>query len=125
MARRHDPDPDRSDPAARAAARLALTGARQRRQRVLAAVALVAIGVLGVLVAEPVTGEPGPTVGAIVGALLLTALAVAVWPSAWSEPESTHHELEHSGTSSEATPRRASPGNATAPGPRPEPTRSS
>ena len=90
----HQHDPDRSDPATRAATRLARVRAGERRQRMLGALALVAIGVLGVLAAEPITGESGSTVGAIVGALLLAALAVAVWPSPWSEAESTHRALE-------------------------------
>ena len=90
----HPHDPDRSDPATRAATRLARARAGERRQRTLGALTLVAVGVLAVLTAAPITGKPGATVGAIVGALLLAALAVAVWPSKWSEAESAHRELE-------------------------------
>src|SRR3954454_11945112 len=94
MTRTHQDEPDRSDPAVRAAARLAQTRTDERRNRRVAAATLLLAGVLAVLAAEPVTGEPGATVGAIVGALLLTALAVAVWPYAWSEAEATRRRLE-------------------------------
>ena len=94
MTRTHHDQPDRSDPAVRAAARLAHTRASERRNRKLAAVTLVLAGLLAVLAAEPITGEPGATVGAVVGALLLTALAVAVWPWTWSEAETKYHELD-------------------------------
>jgi hypothetical protein len=94
MARHQREDPDRSDPAARAAARLARTRSREQQRRILAALALTVIGVVGVLTAEPVTGQAGATVGAVVGALLLLALAVAVWPAPWTKGESTHRELD-------------------------------
>jgi hypothetical protein len=93
MTRRHD-EPDRSDPAVRAAARLAEARTHERRNRMLAAVTLVLVGLHAVCAAEPITGRGGATVGAIVGALLLTALAVAVWPYTWSKAETTHRRLE-------------------------------
>ena len=52
------------------------------------------VGVAGVFAAEPLTGQAGATVGAVVGALLLLALAAAVWPWEWTKAESTHRELE-------------------------------
>jgi hypothetical protein len=55
---------------------------------------MVAIGVTGVFAAEPITGQGGATVGAVVGALLLLAFAVAVWPWEWTKAETTHRELE-------------------------------
>ena len=99
--------PDRSDPAdaRRRTARphprqRAATTARSRRSR------LVLAGVLAVLAAEPITGEPGATVGAIVGALLLAALAVAVWPSTWSEAEI---DAPRAGEHLARTPKRRRP----------------
>lgn len=43
--------------------------------------------------AEPLTGGPGASVGAIVGAGVLCLLAVAIWPIEWAEAERAHHEL--------------------------------
>ena len=83
MARHQHEDTDRSDPATRAAARLARTRSSEQRRRSLAALTLAVIGVVGVFAAEPITGQAGATVGAVVGALLLAGprgcgLAVAV-----------------------------------------------
>src|SRR6478735_10910769 len=94
MARHQHEDTDRSDPATRAAARLARTRSSEQRQRSLAALTLAVIGALGVFTAEPITGQAGATVGAVVGALLLVALGAAIWPSPWTEAETTHRELE-------------------------------
>ena len=85
---------DRSDPAVRAAARLALVRTRERRVRTLTALVCAVLAPVGVLAAEPITGDPGATIGAVVGAVLLAALAVAAWPWRWTEAESIHRELE-------------------------------
>jgi hypothetical protein len=85
---------DRSDPAVRAAHAMRDAERRDRAGRVLAAALLTAIAMTGPVVAAPVTGEPGATVGAVVGSVLLAGLAVAVWPWAWSADERRHRELE-------------------------------
>jgi hypothetical protein len=89
-----DPLVDRGDPAVRAALRLEGTKARDRGTRIGAAVTLGALAVVGPLVAKPLTGDPGATVGAVLVSLLVVALAVAVWPQSWSAEERRHHELE-------------------------------
>ncbi len=68
--------------------------ARERSLRIAVAVALGALAAIGPFVAGPVTGGAGAVVGAIVAALLLTGLAVAVWPYDWSAAEGRHRELE-------------------------------
>jgi hypothetical protein len=85
---------DRTDPGARAAARLAGVRRADRRWRIGVSVALIVLAVALPVMAEPVTGGPGATVGAVVGALLLVGLAVAVWPWRWSAAEYEHHQLE-------------------------------
>ena len=85
MARHQHDAPDRSDPATRAAARLARTRSSEQALRTGAALTMATLGVAGVFAAEPITGQAGATVGAVVGALLLLALAAAVWPWQWSE----------------------------------------
>jgi hypothetical protein len=81
---------DRSDPAARAAARVAVSKVRESATRVAAAVALLllAMTVLGAAAA------PGAVIGGAVAALLCVGLAVAVWPQTWSPEERRHRELE-------------------------------
>lgn len=82
-----------SDPGERAAARLEREEARERAVRLTSALAVVALAVAVPLFAEPLLGEPGATVGAVVGALLLLGLAVAVWPYDWSSEERRHRRL--------------------------------
>ena len=67
---------------------------RDRSRRVATAVALTSAGVAMAAAAGPVTGQGGATVGGVVGALVLVALACAVWPWDWSDLERRHRELE-------------------------------
>lgn len=85
---------DTSDPGVRAALRLRRTAERHTDRDALAAMLLVGLGVAAVALAEPVTGRPGATVGAVVGAIVLTGLAVALWPQPWSTEEHRHRRLE-------------------------------
>jgi hypothetical protein len=85
---------DRSDPAVRARSALDHERSRDRATRIGAASCLGAIALVAPFVAEPLTGDPGATVGAIVGALLLVALATAVWPHEWTADEERHRWLE-------------------------------
>lgn len=85
---------DRSDPAVRAAVRLERLEARDQTARVTKALMLGVVAIVAPLTAAPITGDPGATVGAIVGGLLALALAVAVWPYEWSVEERRHRELE-------------------------------
>ena len=85
---------DRSDPRVRALARLQSFTARDQRARIATALALFALAMTAPLAAAPMIGDRGATVGAIVAALLLVALAVAVWPYEWSPEEREHRELE-------------------------------
>jgi len=85
---------DRADPAVRASERVHALRERDARRRIAAAVSLCALAITTPLAAEPLTGDPGAMVGAIVAALLLAALAVAVWPYDWTPEESRHHELD-------------------------------
>lgn len=74
----------------------ALAARRRRENLVRTAVGLVLFG-LAILVpagAEPVTGDPGATVGGVVTAILFMTLAVAVWPQPWSPGEAQHRELD-------------------------------
>jgi len=66
---------------------------RQRTVRTACAVLLAALAAMAPFVAAPLTGDPGATVGAVVGALLLGGCATAVWPWTWSATERRHHEL--------------------------------
>ncbi len=84
---------DRTDPDVRAAARVRAFEQGQRRTRTAAGVLLGGAAGVSPLVAAPLTGDPGATVGAVVGALLLAGCAAAVWPWAWSTQERRHHEL--------------------------------
>lgn len=84
---------DRTDPDVRAAARVRAFEQRQRRGRKTAGVLLGVAAAASPFIAAPLTGEPGATVGAVVGALLLAGCAAAVWPWAWSPQERRHHEL--------------------------------
>ena len=117
MARHQHEDTDRSDPATRAAARLARTRSSEQRQRSLAALTLAVIGAVGVFTAEPITGQAGATVGAVVGALLLVALGLRSGRRRGPKPKRPTVNSRASGTSSEATPPSASTGTATPPGP--------
>lgn len=85
---------DRTDPGVRAAVRLLAFEHRQRRTRTAAGVVLGGAAVVSPFLAAPLTGDPGATVGAVVGALLLAGWAAAVWPWAWSADERRHHELK-------------------------------
>lgn len=84
---------DRTDPDVRAGARVRAFEQRQRRTRTTAGVLLGGAAAVSPFLAAPLTGEPGATVGAVVGALLLAGCAGAVWPWAWSSDERRHHEL--------------------------------
>jgi len=84
---------DRTDPHVRAAERLRAFEQRQRRTRRAAGVLLGGAAAVSPFIAAPLAGEPGATVGAVVGALLLSGCAAAVWPWAWSARERRHHEL--------------------------------
>jgi len=80
---------DPSDPAA-GVERL---GGRERRRRLRAGLFLATLAVVVPFSAQPLTGSPGATVGAVAAAIVLCMLAVAVWPYEWSKPERAHHEL--------------------------------
>lgn len=67
--------------------------ASERRRRITAGLVLGALAVAVAFAAGPLTGSPGATVGGIVAALILCLLAVATWPTEWSESERAHHEL--------------------------------
>jgi hypothetical protein len=86
-------DTDPTDPAVRAARRVRDFERRQRAGRTALASILGGFAVVAPFVAAPLTGDPGATVGAVVGSLLLAGCAVAVWPWAWSAQEREHHEL--------------------------------
>jgi hypothetical protein len=85
---------DPSDPAMRAARRLTRRLRAHRVGRVAAGAALALLGVALLVAAEPVTGDPGARVGAVVAALLLFGLAAAVWPWQWSPREHEHYRLD-------------------------------
>ncbi len=55
---------------------------------------LTAFAVALPIEAQPLTGDPGATIGGLVGAIVLFTLAVAVWPQPWSSDEARHHELD-------------------------------
>lgn len=84
---------DRTDPGVRAAVRVRAVERRQRRTRTAAGVVLGGAAAASPFLAAPLTGDPGATVGAVVGALLLAGCAAAVWPWAWAADERRHHEL--------------------------------
>lgn len=85
---------DRTDPGARAAARLETLERRQRTRRVAGALLLGAVAAVAPLVAAPLTGGPGATVGGVFLAILVVGCAVALWPWTWSTDERRHRELE-------------------------------
>jgi hypothetical protein len=85
---------DRGDPAVRAAARLAAVRARHVGRRIAAAVGAAGAAIALPVAAAPVTGDPGATVGGVVGGLLLLAVAIVVWPWEWSREEREYHELD-------------------------------
>lgn len=85
---------DRSDPAARAAARAQAFERRDRSLRVATGVGLGALAVVAPFLAEPLIADSGSIVGAVVAALLLLGLATAVWPYEWSAEERRHRRLE-------------------------------
>ena len=66
---------------------------RESRRRLRAGVFLSCAAVVVPFCAQPLTGSPGATVGAVVAAIVLCMLAVAVWPYEWSKPERGHHQL--------------------------------
>ena len=84
---------DRSDPAVRASLRLLSAERRHRMGRVSAALALFACAVIGPLVAQPLAGDPGATVGAIIASILLIGCGVMAWPWRWSDSEREHHTV--------------------------------
>ena len=81
--------PDDSDPAT-GVERLR---ARERRRRVRAGLLLGALAAVAAFTAAPLIGSPGATVGGVVAAIILSLLAIATWPSEWSDTERAHHEL--------------------------------
>lgn len=87
-------DADRSDPGVRAAAAFEHTHASERRRRIVGTLSLGAVALVAPFAAEPLTGDHGATVGAVVGSLVLLALAVAASPHEWSPEEERHHRLE-------------------------------
>src|SRR5688572_1555674 len=86
-------EPDRSDPAVRAAARLQAVEARDRGLRMLVAFALGASAVAAPVATQPLAGD-GATVGGVVLMFLLIGLAVAVWPYEWTAAERRHRQLD-------------------------------
>lgn len=86
-------DAARTDPGERATARLRAFERRQRWTRTAAGLLLGGCAAVAPFAAAPVTGDPGATVGGILGAVLLAGCAVAVWPWEWSRDEQRHHEL--------------------------------
>ncbi len=84
----------RSDPAVRAAARAQAFERRDRALRLVTGLGLGALAAVTPFVAEPLTGDPGTIVGAVVAALLLLGLATAVWPYEWPAEERRHRRLE-------------------------------
>lgn len=87
------PTTDRADPAVRAAQRVRDLEHRQRGRRTAAGLVLAGLALTAPFVAAPLAGDPGATVGAIVGSLLLAGCAAAVWPWTWSDQEREHHDL--------------------------------
>jgi hypothetical protein len=88
-----EPAFDRSDPGVRAAVAVRSAERRQRTLRTIAALALFAGAGAGPFAAEPLVGDPGATVGAVVASLLLAGWSIAIWPWTWSEAEREHHRL--------------------------------
>ena len=84
------PDIDRADLSVSAQ----VAEERERSRRTAAGVALGAVAMIAPFIAAPVTGSGGAVVGAVVLSLLLSALAVAVWPYEWSAAERRHRELD-------------------------------
>jgi len=87
-------DLDRSDPAVRAAARAQAFERRDRSLRLASGLGLGALAIVAPFVAEPLTGDSGAIVGAVVAALLLLGFVTAVWPYEWSTDERRHRRLE-------------------------------
>jgi len=67
---------------------------RDRRRRHARALLVVLAVPPCVLLPGALTGDPGATVGAVVGGLVLLALAMAVWPTPWGAGERRHRRLE-------------------------------
>ena len=88
------PQEDRADPAIRAAGRLEGLRLGDRNRRMAGALVLGGLAVTAPAVAEPLTGNPGASVGAVLLSVLLVALAVVAWPSPWLPEEREHRELE-------------------------------
>jgi hypothetical protein len=84
---------DRGDPAARAEERVRRQERRHAYARIVAGLALGLLAITAPAVAEPLTGDPGATVGAVVLAGLLAGCAAVVWPWTWTGEERAHHEL--------------------------------
>ena len=85
---------DRTDPGARAAARLKTVEQRHRTSRVVGSLLLGGAAAAAPVVSAPVAGGPGATVGGVFFAILLAGCAFAMWPWAWSPEERRHRELE-------------------------------
>src|SRR3954468_17225061 len=86
--------PDRSDPAVRAAARLVALRRRQTAVRTAAAAGLIGAAVTLPVAAAPLTGDPGASVGGVLGGLLLLVMAALTSPWQWSREEREYHELD-------------------------------
>ena len=85
---------DRTDPGARAAVRGEASERRHRTRRVAGSLVLGGVAAAVPIVAAPIAGEPGATVGAVFLAILLVGCAFALWPWTWSMEERRHRELE-------------------------------
>jgi hypothetical protein len=83
---------DRSDPGDRAAADVERRRRREHALRMTAALLACGLAAAGPPTAGALLGEGG-TVGAVVGAIVLLACAVAIWPQPLSRVEAEHHRL--------------------------------
>lgn len=86
-------DEDRADPAVRASRDARHFESRQRARRIAGALGLFVLALAAPLVAAPLTGEAGATVGALLGSVLFVGTGAAIWPWEWSSEERRHHEL--------------------------------
>jgi len=84
---------DRTDPAARVDARLTAFERRQRLVRKGVSCAVLVPALVLPVVAAPVTGESGATVGAVLASILLLGTGIAFWPWSWPAEEREHYEL--------------------------------